>query len=204
MPSLLTRVTDGVYAWSAPDPVAGDRVGHLLETAEGAVLVDPPAAAGIRSAIEPFGPVRAVVLTAGHHDRAAGALRALFRTELWAPVESVDALAQVGCLVDHGYLPSDRLPGGLAALPAAVSASHPEYALHEPVGGHLFVADLVVARGGELRPGPACYAERDVASLVESLLRLLSLRPRTLLPSHGEPLLDRVDEALARLLGTLR
>lgn len=70
--SSLTRIREGAFRWSTPDP-ADDwmMVGHLFVGEKGIVFVDPPLVPGLIDAAAKLGRPEAVVLTTRNHTRAA-------------------------------------------------------------------------------------------------------------------------------------
>ena len=69
---MFTRVREGVFRWSTPDP-ADDwmLVGHLFVRDGGVVFVDPPMIPGLLEAAGRMGRPEAVLLTEQNHTRAA-------------------------------------------------------------------------------------------------------------------------------------
>ncbi len=70
--TMLTRIRDGCFKWSTPDP-ADDwmMVGHLFVRDTGVVFVDPPMVPGLLEAARRLGKLEAVLLTEQNHTRAS-------------------------------------------------------------------------------------------------------------------------------------
>lgn len=180
---LLEEVLPGVWRW--PDGAGTDRCGTALATADGLVLVDPPALAdAARRRLEvAAGAIRHVVLTAG---RLAG---------LAAPYRSPRVAVRVGG--------RDRLPGGLIACPLPGAAGEVALLVRgaggQDGGGLLLTGDAlrVVGQTPVYREGDA----PPIPAYLETLQALRALEPAALAPAHQTPALVQVVRATAWAAG---
>lgn len=199
-PSAVAReveeVVPGVWHWRVHD----DRIdfvsaAHAVAAEEGGVvLVDPlPLEPGALAAL---GPVRAICLTCGSHERSAWR----YRRELGAPVHAPALSRLLEEEPDARYGDGDLLPGGLRAvfMPGAGTTQHA--LLREAEPGVAFVADLLSREpGGPLELVPARYMH-DPAEARRSLERLLELPFSVLCLGHGPPVLEDVEGAIRAAL----
>jgi hypothetical protein len=180
------QVTEGVWTWA----IANSRIGgstsssHLVDTDDGAVMIDP-----VRLAPEALAELpapRRVYLTAKCHQRAAWRYRRDFGAEVWAPHGAATADEEP----DRRYGDGDALPGGLRA----VRTPGPEEAhyclLLDRGGGVLFCSDLLMGDPDDgLEFVPFEYHD-DPAATRRSVEGLLDLPFSTLCLDHGEPFAD--------------
>ena len=134
-----------------------------------------------------------IALTHSHTDHAALAAAAAeeFEAPLAASPASLDRLGLQGrALVDGDRLEID---GGAAELHVLETPGHSadslSFFLLPP--GWLFTGDTVLGEGSSL----VAHPDGRMSSYLATLVRLLSLRPRRVLPGHG----PAVDEATALL-----
>jgi glyoxylase-like metal-dependent hydrolase (beta-lactamase superfamily II) len=171
------EVVDGVRNWSLDDDRIGSRSdAYAVDSAEGAVLIDPLPLA------EELGPVAAIVLTAGTHQRSAWRLRRELGVPVWAPALS----KLIDEEPDARYGEGDELPGGLVAYftPGAGTTQHTLIR-----DGVAFTSDLLVVSGGRLSLIPERWAH-DIDQARESARRLLDLDIRVVCTAHGGAVTD--------------
>ena len=199
----IEPVSEDIWRWEVPsaDPDQPDLVGHVVRTADGWVVFDPPAAPGVVSALRALGSVSGILLTGGHHDRAAGALRArVGMPPIAAPARDVAGLVAAGVLVDQALAEGDRIFGfDVIDLPT-VQNFGAECAFFDPRRRLLVVSDLVVAGAhGLMHYGEAFHADVTAVSLRAHLKRLMELEPTILLAGHGQDLTEDSARQLAEL-----
>jgi glyoxylase-like metal-dependent hydrolase (beta-lactamase superfamily II) len=166
------EVVPGVWTWSVHDErIDFVSTAHAIADGDGLVLIDPLPLA------EELGPVAAIVLTAGTHQRSAWRLRAELAVPVWAPALS----KLIDEEPDTRYEEGDELPGGLAAYftPGAGTTQHT--LLRDRVA---FTADLFTVTGGRLRLISERWAH-DIAQARESAKRILELDFDVLCTGHG-------------------
>ena len=171
------EVLPGLRNWWVDDERIGFRSdSYAVDAPGGAVLIDPLPLA------EELGPVAAIVLTAGTHQRSAWRLRAELAVPVWAPALS----KLIDEEPDTRYEEGDELPGGLAAYftPGAGTTQHT--LLRDRVA---FTADLFTVTGGRLRLISERWAH-DIAQARESAKRILELDFDVLCTGHGGPVAD--------------
>jgi hypothetical protein len=192
----VEEVVPGVWYWSLADERIGGYVGsaHAVRDGDGVVLIDPlplePAA------LAALGPVSAIVLTAGTHQRSAWRLRRELAARVYAPA----AVRLVEEEPDVRYSQGDELPAGLQAFfaPGPGTTQHALLLPGEP--GVLFTSDLFVHEPGEeLGFVPDEYVH-DPAQTRESARLVLALDFDVLCVGHGSPLLDDPKGAIRALL----
>lgn len=194
----MESVAPGVY--SAPVQAS-----HVYVIADGAVVVDTGLARDqtavltfVRAAL-PRGP-RLIFLTHGDTDHISSAA---------AVKESQGGKIAAGS-VEREYLEQRaRYPGLKRLIPkppvqveltleegdrvgdfrVVASPGHTpgHLSLFRDVDGVLIAGDALMTRGGRLRSSPAILST-DTAQAKASFEKLLSLRPRLILPGHGSPL----------------
>jgi hypothetical protein len=191
----VEEVVPGILHWRLDDDRLGGHVSaaHAVETAGGAVLVDPLPLAP--EAFEQIGRVCAIVLTTSSHQRSSWRLR----RELGVPVYAPALAREVEEEPDERYGDRDALPGGLHAVftPGAGTTQH-TLLLDERVA---FVPDLLTNAAGEgLRVTPDHYLH-DPAEARRSLERLLDSEAFDVLClAHGEPVRERAKARIAEAL----
>lgn len=180
------EVVPGVWHWAVEDDRIGGflSAGHAVVAADGVVVVDPvPLDA---EALAGIGPVHAICLTSGSHQRSAWRLRRELAAEVWAPALSRELEEEP----DRRYGDGDVLPGGLRAVftPGAGTTQHTF--LTESPPRTAFVSDLLTRPpDGPLSLIPDVYAA-DPAQARESVERLLELDFDVLVLGHGRPVIE--------------
>ena len=174
----VDEVAPGVWHWSISDERIGGFVGDSYAVAgeEGAVLIDPHRLAP--AALAQLGPVEAIVLSNGSHQRSTWRLR----KELGVPVHAPELAKEIDEEPDERYGDGDELPGGLRAVytPGAGTTQH---AL---LRGELAIVPDVLLRmpDGKVVLVPEEYAH-DVDEARRSAEKLLELPFSVLLLLHG-------------------
>jgi glyoxylase-like metal-dependent hydrolase (beta-lactamase superfamily II) len=191
------EVVPGVWHWSVHDERIDFRSdAYAVAAPGGAVLVDPlPLAA---EALEALGPIAAVCVTVGAHQRSAWRYRRALGVSVYAP-EGARGLEEEP---DRRYGHDARLPGGLRAVHAPGPASAHYALLHERPGGAgvLFIADLMLRVGeGPPRFLPDGHVE-DRALARATARALIGLSIAVLCPAHGAPLAGGAREAIRAAL----
>jgi hypothetical protein len=179
------EVVRGVWAWSVDDERIGAvSSGHAVAGQDGVALVDPVGLAD--DALAALGPVAAIVLTSGSHQRWAWR----YRRELGVPLHAPALSQTLAEEPDGRYGDGDGLPGGLTAVFAPGAGTTQHALLREEAPRVLFVPDLLTNYPGQ---DVALVPERymhDPAEARRSLERLLELDFDVLCLSHGEPVVD--------------
>ncbi len=201
--SAIEAVSQEIWRWQVPgsDPDMPDLVGHAILTSDGWLVFDPPAAPGVVATLHGLGPVCSIVLTGGHHDRAAGALRArVGMPPIAAPGRDLDMLMQGGVLVDRALAEGDQICGfDVIDLPA-VGNFAAEFAFFEPQRRILVISDLVVAGPRRLMYyGEAFGVDVPARLLRPYVQRLAELAPEIVLAGHGQDVTSAGARRLAEL-----
>lgn len=174
----VDEVAPGVWHWSIADERLGGFVGDSYAVAgeQGAVLIDPHRLAP--AALAELGPVEAIVLSNGSHQRSAWRLR----KELGVPVHAPELSKEIDEEPDARYGDGDELPGGLRAVytPGAGTTQH------TLLRGELAIVPDVLLRmpDGKVALVPEEYAH-DVDEARRSAEKLLELPFSVLLLMHG-------------------
>lgn len=197
----VDEVVPGVLHWSVVD----DRIDHRSEAYAvrtpdgpgGLVLIDPlPLDDERTAAIEEEG-VAAICLTGGFHQRSAWRLAERFGAAIWMPRGAKGLEGEP----DHWYDADDRLPGALRALHApGPTEPHACLMLERSAGAVLFGADLLMRGDDGLLAFVPDEHQDEPERTRESVRRLLPLRPATLCPAHGAPV---VQDALGAMKAAL-
>lgn len=174
----VEEVAPGVWHWSISDERLGGFVGDSYAVAgeKGAVLIDPHRLAP--AALAQLGPVEAIVLSNGSHQRSTWRLR----RELGVPVHAPELSKEIDEEPDERYGDGDELPGGLRAVytPGAGTTQH------TLLRGELAIVPDVLLRmpDGRVVLVPEEYAH-DVDEARRSAEKLLELPFSVLLLMHG-------------------
>ena len=158
----MERVLPNVWRWAAPE---GDRCGTALKTADGLVLVDPPALPrDERAFLEgAAGPVRHVVLTASRH------------RELAAPY--AEAAVHIAG--------ADKLPGGL--LPCALPLENEAAVLWPEAGDGLLVVGDALPFVGQTPVYRESSLPGGMALFQDTIQALQATDPTAIAPAHQAP-----------------
>lgn len=191
----LVEVVPGIFHWAIEDERIGGHISaaHAVVGADGAILIDPLPLA--EAAMARLGPVSAILVTAGSHQRSSWRLRRELEVPVWMP-----ALAQeIEEEPDERYGHDELLPGDLLALftPGAGTTQH-TLLLDDRVA---FVPDLLVRPpGSELGLVPAEYMH-DPDQARQSLERLVDEHVFDVLClSHGVPVTEGPEAAIRAAL----
>ena len=193
--SGVEEVVPGVWHWRIHD----DRINflsaaHAVQTDEGTVLIDPVPLAP--DALAGLGPVAAILISAGTHQRSAWRYRRELGAKVYAPALSKEIDEEP----DERYSDGDRLPGGLLAVftPGAGTTQHTFLLDRAP--GVAFVPDMLAREpGAPLSLVPAEYMH-DPEEARRSVEKLLGLDFSVLCLAHGAPLLDDAHGAIRAAL----
>ncbi len=184
-----------------PGPMTLDGTRSYLLGKARVAIVDPgpddPAGLAVLEEAVARREVAALLLTHAHADHAGSAARVAER--FGVPVSGSPAtLKRLG-------LPGRDLPDGatveiepgrdLHVLHAPGHSADHVCFLSEP-GRRLFTGDLVLGEGSSA----ILYPDGRVADCLASLSRLIALRPRVLLPGHGDPVGPPASEAERKLV----
>ena len=194
----VAEVVPGVFHWLLED----DRIGgywssaHAVSDGDGVVLIDPLPLAD--DAMERLGPVEAIVLSCGSHQRSAWRLRQELGVAVYAP----ELVRENDEEPDVRYREGDPLPAGLEPLFAPGPGTTQHVLLLRRAGGVLFTGDTVVSSP---RRGLAWVPEQfdpDRNQTRQTTRRLLDLDFGVLCVGHGPPVTDdpkrRIEELLER------
>jgi len=189
---MITDVADGVIRILAPNPglLTGEGTNTYLLSSQGECIVVDPGPhdeghiKGIVEAARERGSLKAILVTHGHPDHDAGAVR--LRALTGAPVLawSYDGVADADAALEDGA--------------ATIVGARRILALHTP--GHrfdhlcfliegegvLFAGDLIAGTGTIVIAPP----EGDLSDYMASLRRLRALDLTRLLPAHGQVVED--------------
>ena len=192
----VQEVVPGVFHWWVED----DRIGgfpsssHAVRDGEVVVLIDPLPVA--EDALEQLGPVEAIVLSCGSHQRSSWRLRRNLGVAVYAP----ELVLEVDEEPDMRYREGDPLPAGLQAVFAPGPGTTQHFLLLPREGGVLFTGDTVV---NSPRRGLAFVPEQfdpDRNQTRQTTRRMLDLDFAVLCVGHGPPVTDGPKRQIAELL----
>ncbi len=205
----VTRIVPGLWRWTGYHEEWKEDVGSVYcETKDGVVLVDPivPPEASDRfwraldGDVERVGAPVHVLVTIFWHTRSTEAIVARYGARVWAPSRGRAAVARRAGTVTDAFQVGDRLPDEIEAFATSRGTEvvywiGPQRAL---VPGDVLLGD---GRGG-IRMCPESWLQTggSHAQLAESLRPLLHLPVERVLLSHGEPVLEGGNKALAAAL----
>jgi hypothetical protein len=193
----IQEVAPGLFIWQVYDEAVKAELSSCAVSVGGAlILFDPvPLAPEAREGLLARGQPAAIVLTNGHHARAAEQYRDRFRIPVSATRESEPEL---GFAPDEYLADGDTL-AGVFTVHGLPGGGPGEIALHH-AAGRLHVGDALInfePLGFSRLPDKYCTAP---AKLRESLRKLLPLEFSLLTFAHGLPLVTRAHERFAQLL----
>jgi glyoxylase-like metal-dependent hydrolase (beta-lactamase superfamily II) len=208
----VTEIAPGLWRWTAHHEEWKQEVGCVyVETADGAVLVDPLVPGGEAEAerfwraldrdVERAGRSVHVLVTVFWHTRSTAEVVDRYGARVWAPFRGRAAIARRAGEVTDPFRPGDDLPGGIVPLPTARAA---EVVYWLPEHASLVPGDVLLGDGaGELRTCPPSWLPEAVTpgKLADSLRPLLDLPVERVLVSHGEPVVAGARAALASAIG---
>jgi glyoxylase-like metal-dependent hydrolase (beta-lactamase superfamily II) len=162
-------------------PLTLDGTRSYLVGAQTIAIIDPgPAdAAHIRALARLAGSAPVTILLTHTHPDHADAAPELAR-RIGAEIRSVE-----GGTLSHG----DQISTDAGRLVAVATPGHtPDHvSFHWPAAGAVFCGDLMMGGHDTALVAPP---EGDLAEYLDSLVRLRTLAPRLILPSHGPPITD--------------
>ncbi len=228
----LLEIRPGLWRWTAPHPAWQPEKGGpggwerdvaciYLETPEAVVLMDPLAPpdgtedrhrfwSALDRDISRLGLPVEILVGNSYHGRSADAVRERYAR---APGVSVkkhpDAHGRAGCTFTGFFRDGDILAGGVQVF--EIRGLEPgEVAFYVPAHACVVFTDAVIGAGaGSLRLAPLSWATNtpEGAELYRrefrpSIARLAKLPVEIVLPSHGQPVLERGKRALEEALAS--
>jgi glyoxylase-like metal-dependent hydrolase (beta-lactamase superfamily II) len=201
----VEEIRPGLWTWTAPHPSWTPEEGgpdgwdeevrsYAYDAGDVLVLVDPMSPPPEITEIAAGRPV-SVLLTVHWHQRSSVDLAVGLGATIHAPAEKIDEV-QAPALP---YRMGDTLPGGIEPQPGG----YPEEATlwitsHRAlVTGDVFLAG---ERGFRVQPDSWIAEGLTPAGLRERLRPLVDLPVELLLPTHGDPVVDRAHETLRSAL----
>jgi hypothetical protein len=205
----VTELAAGLWRWTGHHEEWKQDVGCVyVEAPDAIVLIDPliPSedesrflTALDRDVKREGKPVHAVV-TIFWHARSAGALARRYDARLWAPSGGRAAVERRTEVVTDVFRPSDALPADIQAYPSGRSTEHVLWIPHHRT---LVPGDSILGDDeGGVRLCPESWLPESVRhpKMREAMRPLLELPIERILVSHGEPVLEGGQDALARAL----
>jgi len=165
-----------------------------LLTPQGTVLLDPLPLT--EKELKRLLPIRAIVLSATCHQRAAWRYRRRFRIKVYAPRGARKGEGKP----DVYYSAGDGLPGGLEAVHAP-GPTDAHYAFHlRKGGGVIFVADLLTHAPGEDVAFVPDRHQDDAKETRRSVRKLLRRKFKVICFNHGVPITEKAHFAIRNAL----
>ena len=203
----VTRITPRLWRWTGQHEEWKEDVGCVYyKTKDGIVLIDPlvPTEESDRFLgtldREVAGHPVHVLVTIFWHTRSAATLAERYGARIWAPTTSRAAVARRAGVVTDAFRPGDALPGGVEAFRTARST---EVVYWIPTQASLVPGDVLLGDGScGVRMCPESWLPDTTkhGDLAASLAPLLDLPIKRILVSHGEPVLENGEAALATAL----
>lgn len=205
----VIEIAPGLWRWTGHHEEWREDVGSVYcETEDGIVLVDPIVPpeesdrfwrALDRDVRKVDAPVH-VLVTVLWHTRSTAAMVERYDARVWAPSRARAAVARRAGVVTDPFRLGDVLPGGFEAFPTVRGG---EVVYWIPRHSALVPGDVLLGDGAggiQMCPEPWLPGTKRHADLAESLRPLLDLAIERVLLSHGDPVLSRGKDALARAL----
>lgn len=205
----VEQAASGLWRWTGLHREWKEEVGSVYyEAPDAIVLFDPlvPSehaerfwAALDRDVARGGKPVH-VLVTVFWHVRGTREVAERYGARVWAPARGRAAVERRAGTVTDVFRRGDPLPGGVVAFPTARAAEVVFWIgrHHALVAGDVILGDDV--RGLRLCPESWLPETTTLDALRESLRPLLDLPVELVLVSHGSPVRERGQEALARIL----
>lgn len=192
------EILPGIVRWSLSD----ERIGGANSSAfavvddDGRVVLIDPLPIDTRL-LRRMGPIEAILLTAGNHQRSAWRFRREFHVPVWAPLHARGLEHRP----DATYSGGDLLPGQLVAFhtPGPVDSMHALW--RERHRSVLFLSDLL--KHADLgTPRFFSDAAQDEPHRTRESIRYLrdNVPVEALCFAHGEPILTKGSDALSAAL----
>jgi len=206
----VLEIAPGLWRWTGYHEEWRQEVGSVhCETEDGVVLIDPLVPpedterfwrALDRDVERLQAPVH-VLVTVFWHTRSAAAVLDRYDARVWAPSRARAAVARRAGTVTDAFGPGDPLPGGIEAL-RTVRGGEVVYWI--PQHAALVPGDVLLGdEHGGVRMCPASWLPtgKSQEDLAASLGPALDLPVERILVSHGDPVLEDGERALAAALG---
>ena len=203
----VVEIVPGLWRWTGYHEEWKEDVGCVYyETKDGIVLIDPlvppeePDRFGNTLDREVAGQPVHVLVTIFWHTRSAAAMVERYAARVWAPTTSRAAVARRAGVVTDAFRPGDALPGGVQGFRTARST---EVVYWIPRQAALVPGDVILGdENGGVRMCPESWLPGTTkhSDLAASLAPLLDLPIRRILVSHGDPVLEDGQAALAAAL----
>ncbi len=185
---------------------------YVLTTADGPILIDPLMPDGqtlgqLEAIVEQMGGVpAATILTNDMHERGAYVARSQWGIPIWAPSAGA---GEYEATPDRLFGASDRLPGGLIAIPVhAAFIGDTLLKWTAPDGrGVLFSGDVFMERGDHLiihAPGANPRAATSIEEVAANLRTVLAPHLDSIdlvFSAHGTPFTGDARAEIRRLIG---
>jgi hypothetical protein len=192
----IHEIRPDLFYWQAYDPaVKTDLSCCSCLTAKGLVFIDPVSLQKDAEAeLLAAGAPRAIILTSGNHERAAGEFRKRFSIPIYA---HAGAAAEISIPIDHSICDGETLLDEftVCVIPGAAEG---EIALHH--GAVLHMGDALIhcpPYGFALLPDKYCAEPHEMRGALGKLLRF-SFDVLTF--AHGLPIVAHARQRLAQLL----
>jgi glyoxylase-like metal-dependent hydrolase (beta-lactamase superfamily II) len=206
----VNELAPGLWRWVAHHEEWKAEVGCVyLETADGAVLIDPLIPAGgterdrfwraLDRDVERLGAVHVLITIFWHTRSAQEVVERYGGVRVWALSRARAAVARRAGSVTDTFRPGERLPGGVEALASGRST---EVVFWLPRHRALVTGDVVLGDDGGLRLCPESWLPAGTGhrELRAALRPAADLPIERVLVSHGRPVLAGGREAFAALL----
>ncbi|SFN67449.1 MBL fold metallo-hydrolase [Mycetocola miduiensis] len=173
-----------------PGPMTLDGTNSYLVSEPGAssvVVVDPgPDDPRHLQALAAAGPVDLILVTHRHHDHTAGSAELARLTG--APVRGLDPAFCIGAdpITDGEVINAAGVHIRVVATPGHTADSVCFVLAQDGASGAILTGDTILGRGTTVIAAP----DGSLADYLNSLMTLRGMGPLTVLPAHGEPLLD--------------
>lgn len=184
------RLLDDVWMWSFFIEKAGlHGNGYLIQTSpQESILIDPPLEGlEVLDAFESLPPPQCIILTNSDHERAADVFRQRFKSVVWIHQYDATGLSiPADCLFRDG----DAFPGNWQAIHLSGQKTPGECALYHAEKQMLVLGDSLIAeKYQQLTRLPSSLYGGDSGEAEQGLQRLLRLSVKTILSTHGDPIL---------------
>lgn len=202
---MIKQIMPGLYSWSEfSEEKQMDFNGHLIIGKDESVIIDPPEL-GAEDAEEltkllrehQSAPLKGILLTNVHHERASDSLRKKFSVPVW--VNELDK-GGLEAPADHTYKGGDILPCGIEAAQLDDQKSPGETAFYLRDQKTMLVGDAFIGKiPGQLNMLPPDKYQ-DPAKAKAGLKKLMDYEFSTLLVGDGTSIFQDAKATVATFL----
>ena len=203
---MIKEIIPGVFGWSEYSEEKGlDFNGYLIIGKEESVIIDPPDLGNDEVELKnlfdkyPSCPLKGILLTNVHHERASNSLKNRFSVPVWVNERDKEGLE---ISAGNTFREGDTLFCGIQAIQLEDQKSPGETAFYMKDQKTMLVGDALIGKvPGQVNMLPADKF-KDPVKAKAGLQKLMSYEFETLLVGDGVSILKNAKEAVATFLAS--